>query len=534
MARVVIEEKIAHLIEKSVQSLLHSYSEEKDFSRFPAVCLDIPKDEDHGDLTTNIAMRLTRYVKMNPMSIAEKLRELISGELKKSALSGFIKQIDVIKPGFVNFWFSEYYLRHVLLAVKKEGVGYGRSAQGGGRKIQIEFVSANPTGPLTIAHGRQAAIGNALSNILEFYGYRTVKEYFINDEGNQINTLGESILCHYLSFYGINREFPEDGYRGDYIREIAEEIKGKNGDRFVKNCSEYRKFFSDYGVKYMMDMIRKDLDAFGIKFDSWFSQKVLTKDKINGTLNYLRGKGFIYDKDGAVWFKSSSMGDEKDRVVVKSDGAFTYFAPDIAYHQIKYRKGFDRIVNIWGPDHHGYVPRIKAAVRALGHDDNSVSVLLVQLATLYRDGKVLSMSTRKGEFVTLREVFEETGKDVAKFFFLMRKLDSHLDFDLEVAKHQSADNPVYYVQYAHARIWSIFNFGKKMKRKLMFHRTDLRLLKEKEELALARTLAQFPTYVRDAARGLEPYYIVFYLNTLATVFHNFYTKHRVVIDDPGL
>jgi len=468
------------------------------------------------------------------MVVAEELGDIMRGALKRHALQSHIARIDVVKPGFINLWFSNKYLFHTLRQIKKEGEQYGSSTKGRREKVQIEFVSANPTGPLTVAHGRQAAVGDALARILTFYGYKVTKEYFLNDEGNQINTLGESILYHYLSSYGQTIDFPEDGYRGEYIKNIALEIKEHHHEKFLKNYSDHKKFFSDYGVKYILNMIQADLKNFGVHFDTWFSQKTLTREVVKAVLDDLRKRDYIYDKDGAVWFKSTTTGDEKDRVVVKSDGSYTYFAPDIAYHRIKFKKGFKKVINIWGPDHHGYVPRIKAAVKALGYEEDSIAVLLVQLATLYRDGKALSMSTRKGEFITLKEVVDEVGKDVAKFFFLMRKLDSHLDFDLEVAKLQSTDNPVYYIQYAHARIWSILSYSGKIKRNLAIKRLKLDLLKEKEELALSRILSQFPTYVSDGAKNLEPYYIILYLNNLATLFHNFYTKHRVVTENLDL
>lgn len=533
MARFGIEEKITYLIESSALSLLNNISHKGDSTSSLDIRLDVPKDTRHGDLTANIAMRLTKSLRMNPMVIAEKLRDALTESFSKHHIAGAIERIDIVKPGFINFWLSKDFLHETLLSIKKKGKRYGSSTKGSRKKVQIEFVSANPTGPLTVAHGRQAAIGDALANILKFYGYRVTKEYFINDVGRQVDILGRSILYHYLQSYGKETEFPEDGYRGGYIREIANEIKHKRGNKFVNNSKQIG-FFSSYGISYILGIIKKDLNEFGIHFDSWFSQRTLTQRKINRVLETLRGKGYIYNKEGATWFRSTTFGDEKDRVVVKSDGAFTYFAPDIAYHCDKYRRKFKRVINIWGPDHHGYIPRLKAAVQALGYSEDSIAILLVQLATLYRNGKMVSMSTRKGEFLALKEVLDEVGKDVTKFFFLMRKLDSHLDFDLEVAKHESSDNPVYYIQYAHARIWSIMGFSKKIKKRISSKRLKLSLLKEKEEQELMRLLCQFPAYVRDGASNLEPYYIIVYLNNLATIFHNFYTKHKVVSDNLDL
>ncbi|MDD5439455.1 MAG: arginine--tRNA ligase, partial [Candidatus Omnitrophica bacterium] len=346
--------------------------------------------------------------------------------------------------------------------------------------------------------------------------------------------LGESIRYHYLHEFGIDVPFPEDGYRGAYIKDIALQVKAKYGDRYAKADQDNRMFFSQSGVEAILGIIKDDLETFGVRFDSWFSQRVLTREKILSVLAMLREKGYVFDLDGAVWFKSTAFGDDKDRVVTKSDGSFTYFAPDIAYHLDKYTRKYDKVINIWGPDHHGYIPRLTAAIQALGFDKASLAVLIVQLATLYRNGEVVRMSTRAGEFITLKEVMDEVGKDVTRFFFLMRKLDSHLDFDLEVAKKQSTDNPVYYIQYAHARIWSIKDHSLKAAKELGPVTLDLALLREKEEEDLMRLLAQLPAYIRDSAVTLEPYYIILYLNELAALFHNFYTKHKVVTEDLSL
>lgn len=531
MAKLVIEKEISHLIEKSVSILSKSLSVKQELPTEFKAKLEIPKDLSHGDLTTNIAMRLTRFLDLDAFSIAQNLKALLEDFFKKKKISGSIEKIDIKKPGYVNFWFSKEFLYNNLKAIKRQNKNYGSNKTSAFKKIQIEYVSANPTGPLTVAHGRQAAIGDALAKILRFSGHNVYEEYFINDEGRQIDTLGESIAYHYLSFYDVNIEFPEDGYRGEYIREIASEIKDKFKDRFVKDYVSKKKFFSTYGVKYILSIIKKDLKDFGVYFDGWFSQSFLSRSKVIKTIDFLRKKNYIYQKNGATWFKSKLLGDEKDRVIIKSDGTFTYLAPDITYHLNKYKRGFKYLIDIWGPDHHGYVPRLKAAIKASGYSEDSISILLVQLATLYRDGKSLSMSTRKGEFITLREIMTEVGKDVTKFFFLMRKLDSHLDFDLEIAKRNSQDNPVYYIQYAHARIWSIKDFKKEKSSCIKPVRLNLETLKETEELKLTRLLYQFPRYIRVGAENLEPYFIIVYLNELARIFHNFYTKHRVVTDN---
>ncbi|NQT22169.1 MAG: arginine--tRNA ligase [Candidatus Omnitrophica bacterium] len=534
MSKQSIEARISHLIEQSLCRLTRILPAKKTLPEDLGIQLEIPKDMAHGDLTTNAAMRMANFFGLSPMVLSEKIVSLIQEDLKKSNLESSVSEIEVKKPGFMNFFLSEQVLFDNLKIIKEENDCYGASNLGAGQRIQIEFVSANPTGPLTVAHGRQAAVGDALGKILEFSGHKVSREYFLNDEGRQIDALGESILFHYLAINEVNIPFPEDGYRGAYITEIAEEINKKYKDKFVEGYHKHRKFFSDYGVNVIVGGIKKDLADFNVCFDVWFPQSSLTKKRVSDVLDSLRKKGFVYDKDGAVWFNSMKLGDDKDRVVVKSDGSFTYLAPDIAYHLNKYKRGFKRLVDIWGPDHHGYVPRIKAAIKALGYDEKSLSVLLVQLATLYRDGKALSMSTRKGEFITLKEVIKEVGSDVARFFFLMRKLDSHLDFDLELAKRQSRDNPVFYIQYAHARIWSIKDFEYKQAKGSIPHRLDVSLIKEKEEKNLLRLLFQFPSCTSGCARNLEPYILIAYLNNLARAFHDFYTKHRVVSDDTAL
>lgn len=497
--------------------------------------LETPKDPRHGDFTTNVAMRLAKHFSISGVKLAGLLKEEFGRFAGTASPGSVIERIEVSPPGFVNFWFNRKYLREILESVCEEGDAFGRSSTGRRQRVNIEFVSANPTGPLTVAHGRQASVGDALGRILRFCGYRVTREYFINDVGVQVELLGKSIYSHYLSLCGIDSGFPEEGYRGEYIKEIAEDLKKKCGKKFTAGNKRDIAFMSRFGVKHILKSIKGDLKKFGVFFDRWFSQRSLSHAAVKRALGKLRVEGYIYDKDGATWFKSTALGDDKDRVVIKSDGSFTYLAPDIAYHLNKFRRRFDRLVDIWGPDHHGYIGRLKAAGRALGYGSERLSLLIVQLATLYRNGVALSMSTRKGEFITLREVMDEVGCDVAKFFFLMRKLDSHLDFDLEVAKKNSLDNPVYYIQYAHARIASILKFSKNVTPRLKKEKCGAGRLDQPEERALLRMLAQFPLIVQTSARMLEPFRIVEYLNDLAKIFHNFYTKHRVVSEsDPSL
>jgi len=496
-----------------------------------SIVLEVTKDPRYGDFTTNIAMRLAKAFSTSGVGLAGLIKNELEPLIKTGKVTRYIEKIEVSPPGFLNFRFSNDYHYFVLSEACKEKESFGKGKPGKREAVNIEFVSANPTGPLTIAHGRQAAVGDALARILQFAGHDVTREYFVNDVGNQIALLGRSIHSRYLSLNGRDTGFPKDGYQGEYIKKIAEDINKKYQKRFIEDLPKNLKFLAEFGVKTILKTIEDDLEKFGVHFNKWFSQRKLTDEKIKNALERLRAKGYVYDKDGATWFRSTAFKDAKDRVVIKSDGAFTYLAPDIAYHLEKYKRGFHRLINIWGPDHHGYIPRLTASMEAFGHDRETISVRIVQLATLLRDGEVLSMSTRKGEFVTLREVINEVGCDVSKFFFLMRKLDSHLDFDLEVAKKSSLDNPVYYIQYAHARISSIFGFSRKHEGELKSVGYDPKRLSQPEEIGLLRMLGQFPLAVEAAARTLEPYKLIEFLNELAKAFHRFYTKHKVVSEE---
>jgi len=527
-----IQRKLTDLIKDAVDSV----AETTGIESLPEVILDIPKDKKLADLSTNVAMQICKAKKgMMPQDMAEQITDIAKSGLRKKGLDKIIDKIEAKPPGFINFHFSSAYLRDVVGDIKKEADKFGSSRAGKGKKALIEFVSANPTGPLSVAHGRQAAIGDALANILEFAGFKVRREYYLNDEGNQILLLGRSIHARYCELVGEMQEFPKDGYRGAYIYDIAKKAIEIHGKSFIEPDEKTIEFFSNLGIDFIMETIKKDLAGFGVSFDSYFSQHKMTRaGKIEKALRGLEKDKLTYEKDGALWFESTKFGDDKDRVIRKSDKAYTYLAPDIAYHKDKFQRGFDILIDLLGPDHHGYIPRLKAAAEGMGESPESLSILIIQLATISRDGVPIKMSTREGEFITLREVIDEVGKDVARFFFLMRRRDSHLDFDLELAKKESMENPVYYIQYAHARICGILEHKEKEAKSLTGKLSDLELLDKKEELQTLRILREFPSIIEWSALNLEPHRLIQYLMELASSFHVFYTKHRVVTDNKEL
>lgn len=495
--------------------------------------LEAPKKKEHGDIACNFAFRLAKHAKQNPVQLAQKAKDfLIQASRKDPKFKGAVRDIQVAGPGFLNFYLSESTLTQVLNQIWTEDAQFGATDFGKREKVIVEYVSANPTGPLTIAHGRQAVVGDAISNILAQTGHQVFREYYLNDRGVQIETLGLSVYVRYLELLAVKREFPESGYKGEYIRDLAHQVLKREGKRFLDVPEpESVAFFSHFAAKTILENIGADLAKLGVRFDQYFSEKKLMEARsINQVLDLLKKRGFSYEKEGAVWFRSTDFKDDKDRVLVKSNGEYTYLTPDIAYHEEKFKRGFHRVINLWGPDHHGYVPRIKAACAALGHDANQVNVLIVQLTTLYRKGEPVRMSTRAGEFVTLKELMDEVGVDATRFFFLMRKVESHLDFDLELAKEKSQENPVYYVQYAYARISSILKYANIP----VSSEVNLSLIHEPEEMELVKLLSSFPEVLNQAAEYLEPYRVVDYLRELATRFHKFYSVHRVVSDDPDL
>jgi arginyl-tRNA synthetase len=521
--KTVIRKIIHDALEKAQQA------GELELSCFPEIVVEKPKDETLGDFSTNIAMTLARSERKSPKVIAESVaRHLKNGELSEAGVAG---------PGFINIKMSQEFFLERLRDAVKQGGDFGRSDAGQGTKVLIEFVSANPTGPLHVGHGRGAAVGDALARILRKAGYDLSTEYYINDVGNQMNFLGRSTWLRYRELLGEAIEFPEDHYQGEYIKDIAQEIIDQKGDEFLNRPEEECiPFFRKFAKDNILEGIKKDLSGFRVTFDNWFSEETLYEDKsVEKAVDWLQSQGHIYEKDGAVWLKSSAFKDDKDRVIVKQSGERTYFCSDIAYHQNKINRGFKKLINLMGADHHGYVPRMEAVLEAMGYDKEIFRILLVQFVSLLRAGEKVSMSTRSGEFETLADVVGEVGVDAARYFFLLRSSDTHLDFDLELAKKETPDNPVFYIQYAHARICSIFRAAEE--KGVIWNRmddVDLSSLKEEEEFAIIRAILAFPEIVEKSARALEVHRISHYLLDLVSRFHGYYSRHRVISDDNSL
>jgi arginyl-tRNA synthetase len=499
-----------------------------------SVSLETPALKEHGDLACNVALQLTKVLRKNPLEIASAIKTELEQKIPVSSLKGKVSSIEVLKPGFINFRFSALAYQDILQDVLEKGTEYGRTGLGKGKRVLVEFVSANPTGPLTVAHARQAAVGDTLVNILNFTDHRAEREYYVNDGGNQIRTLGRSVHLRAEELLGGKVDYPEDCYQGEYIRDMAKIFMEQ---RKIKDLDGARKVpFEDYcsfAKGHLMEVIREDLRIFRVTFDNWtFESQVATPEKIAATLEDLKQKGFVFEQDGALWFASTRFGDDKDRVVKKSDGFYTYLAPDIVYHKNKYDRGFDLLVDILGPDHHGYIPRLKAAAQALGHDASALEGLIIQLATIFRDGKQLRMSTRAGEFITLREVAQEVGTDAGRFFMLMRQTSQHLEFDIDLAKKQAPENPVYYIQYSHARIHSILRKSKEEGG--LAPAQEFTHLKEEAEIELIKKIAQFPDFLNLCAQELEPAPLTRYMQELAGLFHKFYELCRVISDDKVL
>ncbi len=553
-----VKSQLTALLQKALDSVAPSATD-------TPIHLERPRDPTHGDFATNLAMQLAKALKKNPRDIASQL----IAELPSSHL---VKKAEMAGAGFINFTLDARAKTGVVRAVLAEAENYGRSTLGGWQKVQVEFVSANPTGPLHVGHGRGAAYGASLSSLLTFAGWDVTREYYVNDAGRQMDILGLSTWLRYLDQHGVSIPFPPNAYQGDYVREMARQLKLAHGEKYLcpaegilagtpglpaperadDEAKQQREqhldaliarakellgpdweYVHQHALNEQLSDCRDDLKEFGVEFEVWYSEKALyDTGLVARCVDLLEKKGHLYVQNGARWFKSTAFGDEKDRVVQRENGLYTYFASDIAYHLNKFERGFDKVINIWGADHHGYIPRVTGAIKALDLDADKLQVALVQFAVLYRNGQKASMSTRSGEFVTLRELRGEVGNDACRFFYALRKSDQHLDFDLDLAKSQTNENPVYYIQYAHARICSVINqWGGELSG---LAEVDLGRLENPRELAIANELAQFREVIENAARDLAPHMIAFYLKDLAGEFHAWYNAERMLVDDVDL
>lgn len=524
-----IQSEIKSLLENALQK---ARMEGKiKFTQIPEYIIEVPREKIHGDYATNLAMLMAKEARMAPRKIAEIILENIENTSSK------IEKIEIAGPGFINIYLNKSWLLPVLPLIEEMGDDYGKVNIGKGKRVQVEFVSANPTGPMHMGNARGAALGDSLASLLETAGFNVSREFYINDAGNQIENFGMSLEARYLQLLGREAEIPENGYHGEDIIEHMKEIIKTEGDRFLHEDSQKRReFFVNYALNKNLNKIKKDLKNFGVEFDVWFSEKSLHESgKLQQTVDTLKQKGLTYEKDGALWFAASKFGAEKDEVLIRQNGIPTYFAADIAYHKDKLDRGFEEIIDIWGADHHGHVARMKGALEALGYDPERLKVIIIQLVRLYRNGELARMSKRTGKAVTLADLVEEVGKDAARFFFNMRSADTHLDFDLDLAVSQSADNPVYYVQYAHARICSILRQVEERGIKIPSAKEAcLELLKELSEIELLKKLAEYPEEITRSAQKLEPYHLTRYAMELASLFHTFYNSCRVITDNQKL
>lgn len=486
------------------------------------VHLEAPKDKANGDYATNVAMQLTRIAKKAPRAIAEE----IIANLDTQAAN--IEKVEIAGPGFINITIKKDYLQAVVKTVLEQQAEYGRTNAGNNERVQVEFVSANPTGDLHLGHARGASVGDSLCNVLDIAGYDVSREYYINDAGNQINNLAYSIEGRYMEALGHEDSMPEDGYFGQDIKDIAAALVAEHGDSFTKLSKEERfDAFRKHGLKVELAKLQQDLADFRVEFDVWYSETSLYENgKIDKALDKLRANGHVYEEEGATWFRSTTFGDDKDRVLIKNDGTYTYLTPDIAYHEDKLQRGFDKLINIWGADHHGYIPRMKAAIEALGYDRDTLEVNVTQMVQLYKDGEKMKMSKRTGKAVTMRELVDLVGLDAVRYFFAMRSGDSHMDFDLDLAVSESNENPVYYAQYAHARISSILRQAEEQGLAASVEHLDL--LTSEKEIDVLKRIGDFPKVISDAARLRAPHRIPTYIHELASHFHSFYNAHKVL------
>ncbi len=513
------------------------------YNTLPEITLRRPSDKTHGDLASTIALELASQERRAPGEIAHTLVKYLNTEHSP------VQKYEIAGPGFINFFLNQSYWYDELQSIITQKDRYGRLDIGQGKKVQVEFVSTNPTGPLHVGHGRGAIVGDVVASILDYAGYDVQREYYVNDAGTQIEKLGHSTWCRYMELQGKDVPFLEDGYKGKYIYDIAREMIERDGDKYVEmQFEEALPAFKIYSSQRILKEIREDLEQFNVVFDEWFSeQQLYATGEVQKVVDRLTAEGGMYKQDGAIWFTSTGHhDDEKDRVVIRSDGRPTYFASDIAYHENKFQRGFEKVINVWGADHHGYVARMKGVVKALGYAQDALEVILVQMVSLLRGGERVAMSTRSGEFITLAEVVNEVGVDAARFFFTMRRSDSQLEFDLDLAKSQSKENPVYYVQYAHARICSIFREAEKQGIQFPpfdctqdrdMEGVDCTLLRLEEEIKLISELCQFPKVVEISARFLELHRLTYYVQNLAGTFHTYYNlgntskEHRVITED---
>lgn len=510
-------------VQQAIKAAFTEAIEKAELTNEPVeVQLESPRDKTNGDYATNIAMQLTRLAKKPPRAIAEAIVE----NLDKEAAN--IQTVEIAGPGFINITIKKDYLLDVIKTVLEQNTEYGRSTAGGGERVQVEFVSANPTGDLHLGHARGSSVGDSLCNVLDLAGYEVSREYYINDAGNQINNLALSIEARYFEALGKGDSMPEDGYRGQDIKDIAEDLVKEHGDKFVSLTHEERfETFRQHGLKVELAKLQQDLADFRVEFDVWYPESSLYKNgKIDDALAKLRANGHVFEEDGATWFRSTTFGDDKDRVLIKNDGTYTYLMPDIAYHEDKLQRGFDKLINVWGADHHGYIPRMKAAIQALGYDRETLEVSIIQMVQLYKDGEKMKMSKRTGKAVTMRELVELVGLDAVRYFFAMRSGDSHMDFDLDLAVSQSNENPVYYSQYAHARISSILRQAEEQG--LTASQDHLELLTSEKEIDVLKKIGDFPQVIADAAKQRAPHRVTTYIHELASHFHSFYNANKVL------
>ena len=521
-----MKELLANGIQEAVQKAVAAGTLPE--GEYPEPALEVPPQKEFGDFATNFAMQSARIARRAPKQIAEAIvAQMTYPWLVKAEIAG---------AGFINFFLNHNVLYDTLRHILEQGENYGNAPTREEDTVQIEYVSANPTGPLHVGHGRGAAYGSALVNLMRAAGYQVEAEYYINDAGNQINNLAASVNARYLELFGQTVEFPENGYHGADIIDTAKAIKEAEGDRYLSMDEEKRlEIFKERALQEKLKALKEDLKRFRVEYDRWFSERTLHPEAIQAACEELKARGKAYEKDGALWLASMQYGDDKDRVIIRENGVPTYLAADIAYHKDKYYRKFKQLINIWGADHHGYVARVKASMEALGYDPDKLEVLLLQMVRLLRNGEMVKLSKRTGQTITLNELIEEVGTDAARYFFIMRSLDSQLDFDLELAKSRSSDNPVYYIQYAHARIYSIYRQVEEAGITLKEWETiDWSTLKEEEEMELIKKMAAFPEEVQMAAKERAPHRIARYVYELAGLFHQFYNHCRILGVEPGL